>query len=871
MPLRKLVGSLLKGTLFSTFVVLLAACGGGGGGTGETAPANLVYSINPAHYGIGTAIPLNIPSNSGGAPSSYSVSPPLPTGLELDTTTGTISGTPAATSAATDYTVTATNGAGATQAVLNIAISAGGGGVAASITSFYPADYKLDEGAGGTTLTAEFVGTGTIDNGVGAVTSGTPVAVNPANPYTSYTLSVTGSNGTVTQSLTITRRKAADGLTPAPIMLQKRWDHTATLLTNGKVLVAGGQFLSGSLSSAELHDPATNSWSAATSLSEARYWHTATRLTNGKVLVVGGVNPTTGSYFASAELYDPATNSWSSAGSMATDRRFHTATLLANGKVLVVGGLSGSTLSSAELYDPAANSWSTVSSMAVARQNHSATRQADGKVMVVGGAGDTSVEIYDPVNNSWSTGVSLPANVGGNSSVLLPNGNTLVVAGFSAWELTPLPAPGVWQPSTLANSYPRNSLTVLANGNVAAAGGEWGSRINVYNPTTRTWSAGPVISNMRAYTSTLLPSGKVLLAGVHSDGYTGQLYDPVVTDTAVAMTSYPEVIAPAPYIERYRHTATLLANGKVLLAGGAGASESTNTQLFDPATVSWSDAGALAGAIDSHTATRLANGKVLVAGGATLSTSGATTTAAVNRSQLYDPSTNSWSTVSNLLYARRSHTATLLANGKVLVVGGRAAGSNLDPTLDSVELYDPATDSWTETGKLAAGRASHTATLLADGRVLVTGGVNSALGGAVTSAEIYDPAAGSWTTVTGLATARYGHVATLLSNGKVLVMGGRITSYLTSAELYDPANGNWSTAGDMSVAYTKPVATLLENGKVLVTGENATNLYDPASNTWATPGAVLMNRQGHTATLLSNGGVVLIGGATASENYVEWY
>ena len=151
-----------------------------------------------------------------------------------------------------------------------------------------------------------------------------------------------------------------------------RWFHTATLLPNGKVLVAGGlNDGTGPLSSAELYDPAKGSWGTTGSLGTARREHTATLLPNGKVLVVGGYN---GEFLSSAELYDAATGSWSSTGSLGTPRWFHTATLLPNGKVLVVGGGNSSgPLSSAELYDPATGSWSNTGSLGTAREQHTAT------------------------------------------------------------------------------------------------------------------------------------------------------------------------------------------------------------------------------------------------------------------------------------------------------------------------------------------------------------------------------------------------------------------------------------------------------------------------------------------------------------------
>ena len=151
----------------------------------------------------------------------------------------------------------------------------------------------------------------------------------------------------------------AAGFTNGPSLATARYHHTATLLPSGKVLVAGGQGTGAVvLASAELYDPASNSWSAAGALATARENHTATLLPSGKVLVAGGQQVDGGVALPSAELYDPASNTWSAAGSLAAARAHHTTTLLPSGKVLVAGG-SGSSgvLASAELYDPAGNTW----------------------------------------------------------------------------------------------------------------------------------------------------------------------------------------------------------------------------------------------------------------------------------------------------------------------------------------------------------------------------------------------------------------------------------------------------------------------------------------------------------------------------------
>jgi len=172
------------------------------------------------------------------------------------------------------------------------------------------------------------------------------------------------------------------------------------LLLSGKVLVAGGFGYSDYLASAELYNPASNSWTAAGTLATARYFHTATLLPSGKVLVAGGYGNS--GILDSAELYDPASDTWSAAGTLATARENHTATLLPSGKVLVAGGNGNSgALNSAELYDPASNAWTAAAPLAVAREDHTATLLLSGKVLVAGGHDGTggalySAELYDP-------------------------------------------------------------------------------------------------------------------------------------------------------------------------------------------------------------------------------------------------------------------------------------------------------------------------------------------------------------------------------------------------------------------------------------------------------------------------------------------
>ena len=305
---------------------------------------------------------------------------------------------------------------------------------------------------------------------------------------------------------------------------------------------------------------------------------------------------------------------------------------------------------------------------------------------------------------------------------------------------------------------------------------------------------------------------------------------------------------------RYCHTATLLPNGKVLVAGGThtGSDAISDAELYDPATGIWTNTGVLNTSRGYHTATLLPNGQVLVAGGYN--------GGSLSSAELYDPSTGKWTATGSMTSGHAGHTATLLPNGKVLVAGDFYSGT-------SAELYNPATGTWTATGSLNTGRYDYdqTAPLLPNGKVLVAGGV-----GGGNSAELYDPATGTWTLTGAMNTARFSHTTILLPNGKVLVAGGWNSGPLSSVELYDPATGTWTTANAMNTACYGRTATSLPNGQVLVAGGcnyqsvSSAELYNPTTGTWTTTAAMATPRYFHTATPLTNGQVLVVGGFDGS-------
>jgi hypothetical protein len=188
--------------------------------------------------------------------------------------------------------------------------------------------------------------------------------------------------------------------------------------------------------------------------------------------------------------------------------------------------------------------------------------------------------------------------------------------------------------------------------------------------------------------------------------------------------------------------------------------------------------------------------------------------------------TPSWTATGNLNAARFHHTATLLTNGKVLVIGGfgRCSFPAGCMELASAELYDPATGTWSATGGLRTMQGPHLAIRLLSGKVLAVG--SSRTNPMLSSAELYDPETGTWSVTGGPRVNAVLPVPVLLPNGKVLLAGGAVTTgggfaVLNTAELYDPASGTWSATGNLNVARAFHSATLLANGKVLVAGGNS--------------------------------------------------
>ena len=674
-------------------------------------------------------------------------------------------------------------------------------------------------------------------------------------------------------------------------MVSSRIFDAATTLEDGTVLFTGGADRNFNvLSSAEIYNPATDSFSATKGpLSGGVFDHQAVLINtgasgadNGMVLVAGGFD-SSGNPQATAMLYNPATGMFSAtANSMTATRAFFTATFLDpavvsahGGEIFIAGGDEGGLptgrIGTAELFDPTTNTFTAISApMNEARSFHSAVLLKNGKVLLFGGRvnfnpGLADAEIFDPAtetftptNSAACPGATFPAS---------PPAGCMIDKGYGQQGV------------------------LLSDGTVMITGGFKTVRgVEFFDPTTNTF-------NLSTSAAPLAYRRGLGMPGPDDGGY----------------------------------TATLLPDGNhVLIAGGAPWFDFLNTaELYDASEASVAGVGFMVSSFAAAAAATLPNGRILLTGGAAGEHLGSPTTSA----ELFDfPSTSflcpdGSTPVANpttpcsitMNDARFLHTATLIPSGadagQVLIAGGDEGSTGGSPT---AELFNPSGGTFSCVGGLSStfqcnasmtsARFGHTATLLTSGtesgEILIVGGSNSLFtpSAVLNTAELFNPASNTFACVGGVSsspplcnqslnTARYGHYGLVLTTGPnaghVLIAGGSDLNGapIASAELYDPAAGTFSCIGGttsgacnsvMSAGRAGASATMLNDGRILFAGGisgsvaagytsiGSAEIYDPVQNKFAATGNMLSARAGHSAVLLNNGDVMMIGGASGS-------
>jgi hypothetical protein len=427
-----------------------------------------------------------------------------------------------------------------------------------------------------------------------------------------------------------------------------------------------------------------------------------------------------------------------------------------------------------------------------------------------------------------------------------------------------------------------------------AALGEVGYASITHMPEPASWSiqegaAGGSITADGVYTAPSV-EGVYHVVGISQN-------DPTKTATNPVTVGGGLVLSGDSNAAHLFHTATLLPSGRVIVAGGLSASlDYAQQQIidsadqYDPSTAVFQSVAKVTRS--NHTATLLPNGDLLFLGGySAIVPSGPNdhpvTPVPTATAEILSAATGTIQPAGDIGIARAGHTATLLANGKILITGGYVASpSALNPIPTSTSaLYDPASGTSSPTGDMSVARSGHLAILLRNGKVLVFG---------AGSAELFDPATNSFTP-TGSPAFRgggssdwgIGPTATLLPNGKVLVTGGWVRDPLyypwvaiDTAEIYDPAAGQFAPTGKLTIARSSHTATLLPNGTVLIAGgytkppindDDApiiatTEIFDPQTNSFTPGHAMKIPRESHTATLLLDGTILFVGGSWDSPN-----
>jgi hypothetical protein len=322
---------------------------------------------------------------------------------------------------------------------------------------------------------------------------------------------------------------------------------------------------------------------------------------------------------------------------------------------------------------------------------------------------------------------------------------------------------------------------------------------------------------------------------------------------------------------RSGHSATLLADGRVLLVGGDGSAGTA--EIYDPDGGTFTSTGSLNHSRDGQQAVLLPDSRVLIAGGED-------SVNVVASAEVYDPATSAFTPIVDMTYPRWGHTATLLNSGKVLITGGYGTSD----AQASAELFDPATNSFTFAGNMTFPRMHHTATLLPDGRVLIAGGwISDAPITVVPTAEIFDPNTGVFTAISSMNHRRAMHTATPLAGGVVAILGGETAvASIDDDEVFMSGPGDFTLAANLVQPRDLHTATLLSSGKVLVAGGvhyffdddglpewialQSAEVFDPVANTCTPTLDMHSARVGHSATLLKNGQVLVAGGSDAKGN-----
>jgi hypothetical protein len=608
-----------------------------------------------------------------------------------------------------------------------------------------------------------------------------------------------------------------------PVLAASRFFHTATLLPDGRVLVAGGftASLAGpALATTDVIDPTRGTVTPGPTLAGARARHTATPLTNGKVLLAGGYDGT--ATLGSTEIFEPSTATLSAGVTLRAPRAQHTATRLANGKIVLVGGTSDGSFSS-EILGVGAGATVVGPTLLGVRREHATVTLPDGRLLVLGGLDSlgslSSTELCPAAAGPCVAGPTLgqvrvdphvallPSDVaavtggvayGTDSSMAVRTTELLTATSRSTLAVdaavahldhtaTPLPSGSVFvfggdEPTAdqlvadreghvaAPTPFPRNggAAVALLTGEVLVAGGNASASTSatttaaLYQTSPAGWALTGALAQARSGARALtLDDGRVLVVGSDAGpgASTAELYDR-------AAGTFTLVAAPMAG-PRARPSLTRLPSGKILVAGGG----TSSAELFDPKSATFTKTGSLGRARGDHAAVLLRDGRVLFAGGVDSDVA-----------EVYRPD-GTFAPLAAPMGRRPDCRGALLPSGKVLLTGGASRQG---------ETFDPSTNTFTPTAIATEAHRAGTLSVLPTGGVLVVGGRLDDPFTGVSTAEVFEQSAGAgaggFVPVPSLLNARIGASSTLLDDGRVLQAGGTSCDLCpnlpTSAELF---------------------------------------------------------------------------------------
>lgn len=520
-----------------------------------------------------------------------------------------------------------------------------------------------------------------------------------------------GTSGGVLNSLELFNAPGPTFTSLSATLSQRREFAGASLLPNGQVLISGGDsgVESSPLASADIFNPSGNTITGPISMVRGHEFHSSTVLPDGTVLIAGGSD----AFFATSaaaqsEVFTPGTNTFASTGSLQTPRYNHVSSLLANGNMLAIGGFQPQgvgPIGSVEVYNSPAPSFapgafSQVGPMVAARSFYAASALQNGKVLLTGGFDAfqsnflASSELFDPITNRFTISGDMTQVRSGQTATVLPNGNVLIAGGDTSVSTgtAELYDPVTGQFTALPNTtYPRQdgAALLLSNGTVLLAGGNLPfsstgtAAAEIYDPVANTFtSISPMHAGRAYFTMVQLNNGKVLLAGGDTSGpggvSTAEIYDPVAQTFS----------APLNFNDNRQNAATiLLPDGRVLVAGGGGFGNSVATADVFTASGLGGSIAATANNMSTPRSGPVAGpsggGKALVTGGFIFGEPILDT----NTTDIFDPTTNSFSTGPNMAMGRDNLQLVVLPNGNLLVIGGEFS-SQSQSTADA-ELYVP--------------------------------------------------------------------------------------------------------------------------------------------------------------------------------------